>query len=277
MTIIKSLVMIMKRKTSIIAGIVCLVLALLLLGYPLAGELLAKKYHSDVESQYTAAVDEAEETMLQAECEAAMEYNAMLYSGTVHEAVRPYDELLNVGGIMGTISIPKINVSLPVDHGTEAVTLEHSVGHLIGSSLPVGGENTHAVLTGHSGLATDRMFSDLTQLVEGDMFFFNVLDETLAYEVDQITTVLPGDTTHLQIEDGKDYMTLITCVPFGINSHRLLVRGERTAWTEEVPEVVTTVEQVQSTWLQQYLVGIACGVGVLAIVAIIYLTRRRGR
>lgn len=267
----------MKRKTSIIAGIVCLVLALLLLGYPLAGELLAKKYHSDVESQYTAAVDEAEETMLQAERKAAMEYNAMLYSGTVHEVVRPYDELLNVGGIMGTISIPKINVSLPVDHGTEAITLEHSVGHLIGSSLPVGGENTHAVLTGHSGLATDRMFSDLTQLAEGDMFFFHVLDETLAYEVDKITTVLPGDTAHLQIEDGKDYMTLITCVPFGVNTHRLLVRGERTAWTEEVPEVVTAVEQVQSEWLQQYLIGIGCGVGVLAIVGIIYLWRRKGR
>lgn len=267
----------MKRKTTLFLGSLCMLAALLLITYPLASELLAKKYHSDVKSVYTATVDDAEIAMLQTERQAAIDYNTMLYAGTAHGEIRMYDDLLRIGGIMGTIQIPKIGVSLPIQHGTEAVTLEHSVGHLIGSSLPVGGKNTHAVLTGHSGLATDKLFSDLHQMEEGDMFFLEVLGETLAYEVDQITTVTPGDTSKLQIVENTDHVTLITCTPIGVNTHRLLVRGERVAWDEEVIDVITNAEKVQSLWLQQYIIGICCGLGVLMVVGTIYLIRRKGR
>ena len=122
---------------------------------------------------------------------------------------------------MAYIDIPKINVYLPVQHGTGAETLEKSVGHVVGTSLPVGGENTHAVLSAHSGMASSKLFSDIDRLAEGDTFYIHVLGDTLAYEVDGINTVLPTDTSLLQIEEGKDFVTLVTCTPFGVNTHRL--------------------------------------------------------
>ena len=128
---------------------------------------------------------------------------------------------------MGYIEIPMIQVNLPIYHGTDSKTLDIGVGHLLGSSLPVGGKGTHTVLTGHSGMATQKMFSDLDKLKLGDVFYLQVLDETLAYQVDAIHTVLPYDTSFLGISEGEDYCTLVTCTPFGISTHRLLVRGTR--------------------------------------------------
>ena len=220
-----------------ILAAVCGVAALGLLLYPLVGELLNEKYHSDVETTYTAAIKDTDDAELTAQREAAQQYNAML-SGTAAitegGAEAPpltYAEQLTVGGVMCYIDILKINVYLPVQHGTGADTLERAVGHVVGTSLPVGGSSTHAVLSAHSGMASSKLFSDIDQLAAGDVFYIHVLGEVLAYEVDAIHTVLPTDTSLLQIEDGKDYVTLVTCTPFGVNTHRLLVRGHRIPYT----------------------------------------------
>ena len=165
-------------------------------------------------------------------------YNTALVPGTADDAYsrevllaasEDYEDLLNIAGngIMGFVVIPKISVNLPIYHGTDTQTLAAGVGHLLGSSLPVGGSNTHAVLTAHSGMSSQKMFSDIDELKIGDLFYLEVLGETLAYQVDQIKTVLPEDTTYLQIGGDEDFCTLVTCTPFGINTHRLLVRGER--------------------------------------------------
>ena len=185
----------------------CGVAALGLMLYPLVGELVSEKYHSDVETTYTAAIEDTDAAELTAQREAAEQYNAMLSGtasiseGEASASPLPYAEQLTVGGVMCYIDIPKINVYLPVQHGTDADTLEKSVGHVVGTSLPVGGSSTHAVLSAHSGMASSKLFSDIDQLAEGDVFYIHVLGDTLAYKVDSINTVLPTDTRLLQIED----------------------------------------------------------------------------
>ena len=231
----------------------CGVVALGLLLYPLVGELLSEKYHSSVETTYTAAIEDTDDAELTAQRQAAQQYNAMLANAAISEggASAPplaYAEQLTVGGVMAYIDIPKINVYLPVQHGTGAETLERSVGHVMGTSLPVGGSSTHAVLSAHSGMASSKLFSDIDQLEKGDTFYIHVLGEVLAYEVDNINTVLPTDTSLLQIEDGKDLVTLVTCTPFGINTHRLLVRGHRVPYTPEQEAEVAETQKVTSSW-----------------------------
>ena len=260
----------------------CGVAALGLLLYPLVGELLSEKYHSDIETAYTAAIEDTDKTELTAQREAAEQYNAMLSSATITEggASTPplaYAQQLTVGGVMAYVDIPKINVYLPVQHGTDADTLEKSVGHVVGTSLPVGGESTHAVLSAHSGMASSKLFSDIDQLAEGDMFYIHVLGDTLAYKVDAIHTVLPTDTHLLQIEDGKDYVTLVTCTPFGVNTHRLLVRGHRVPYVPEQEVPATAEKPVASSWTQHYLTGLGIGLGVVAAVGGGYFLVRRHR
>ena len=155
-----------------------------------------------------------------------------------------YNSNLNVGGdgIMGYISIPCIDVVLPFYHGTEEPVLQVAVGHLDWTSLPTGGEGTHCVLSGHRGLPSAKLFSDLDKVKVGDYFVLNVLDETLTYEVDQIRIVYPDETGDLLVEEGKDYCTLVTCTPYGVNSHRLLVRGHRTDNIESAQEVRVTAD-----------------------------------
>ena len=259
----------------------CGVVALGLLLYPLVGELLSEKYHSDVETAYTAAIEDTDDAELTAQRQAAQQYNAMLANATISEggASAPplaYIEQLTVGGVMCYIDIPKVNVYLPVQHGTGAETLEKSVGHVVGTSLPVGGSSTHAVLSAHSGMASSKLFSDVDQLEKGDTFYIHVLGEVLAYEVDNINTVLPTDTSLLQIEDGKDLVTLVTCTPFGINTHRLLVRGHRVPYT---PEQASAAEEkpVASSWTQHYLTGLVIGLGAVAMVGGAYFLVRRVR
>lgn len=259
----------------------CGVVALGLLLYPLVGELLSEKYHSSVETAYTAAIEDTDDAELTAQRQAAQQYNAMLANATISEggASAPplaYAEQLTVGGVMAYVDIPKINVYLPVQHGTGAETLEKSVGHVVGTSLPVGGSSTHAVLSAHSGMASSKLFSDIDQLEKGDTFYIHVLGEVLAYEVDNINTVLPTDTSLLQIEDGKDLVTLVTCTPFGINTHRLLVRGHRVPYT---PEQASAAEEkpVASSWTQHYLTGLAIGLGAVAVVGGGYAIIRRKR
>ena len=260
----------------------CGIVALGLLLYPLVGELLSEKYHSDVETAYTAAIKDTDDAELTAQREAAEQYNAMLSGATITEggASAPplaYAQQLTVGGVMAYVDIPKINVYLPVQHGTDADTLERAVGYVVGTSLPVGGSSTHAVLSAHSGMASSKLFSDIDQLTEGDTFYIHVLGDTLAYKVDAIHTVLPTDTSLLQIEDGKDYVTLVTCTPFGINTHRLLVRGHRVPYTPEQETEVAETQKVTSSWTQHYLTGLAIGIGAVAVTGGGYFLMRRKR
>ncbi len=264
-----------------ILAAVCGAVALGLLFYPLVGELVSEKYHSDVETTYTAAIEDTDAAELTAQREAAEQYNAMLSGAvTITEggASAPpltYAEQLTVGGVMCYIDIPKINVYLPVQHGTGAETLEKSVGHVVGTSLPVGGSSTHAVLSAHSGMASSKLFSDIDQLKLGDTIFVHVLGDTLTYEVDSINTVVPTDTSLLQIEDGKDLVTLVTCTPFGVNTHRLLVRGHRVPYTPEQDAVAAETQKTASSWTQHYLTGLAVGLGAVAVVGGGYFLVRR--
>ena len=259
----------------------CGIAALGLMLYPLAGELLSERYHSDVETTYTAAIEDTDDAELTAQRQAAEQYNAIL-SGTAAitegGASAPplaYAEQLTVGGVMCYIDIPKISVYLPAQHGTSAETLERAVGHAAGTSLPVGGDSTHAVLSAHSGMASSKLFSDINQLKLGDTFFVHVLGDTLAYEVDSINTVLPTDTSLLQIEDGKDYVTLVTCTPFGINTHRLLVRGHRVPYTPEQEVAAAGEKTAASSWTQHYLTGLSIGLGVVVVAGGAYFLVRR--
>ena len=260
----------------------CGVAALGLMLYPLVGELLSERYHSDIETVYTATIEDTDKTELTAQREAAQQYNAMLSGAAITEGGAsapplPYAEQLTVGGVICYIDIPKINVYLPVQHGTDADTLEKSVGHVVGTSLPVGGSSTHAVLSAHSGLASSKLFSDIDQLTEGDTFYIHVLGDTLAYRVDAINTVLPTDTHLLQIEDGKDLVTLVTCTPFGVNTHRLLVRGHRMPYVPEQDAETVKTQKVTSSWTHHYLTGLAIGLGAMAVIGGAYFLVRRVR
>ena len=261
----------------------CGIAALGLMLYPLVGELLSEKYHSDIATVYTAANENTDDTELTAQREAAERYNAILSGaatiteGGVSAPPLAYAQQLTVGGAMCYVDIPKINVYLPVQHGTDADTLENSVGHVVGTSLPVGGSSTHAVLSAHSGMASSKLFSDIDQLAVGDMFYIHVLGEVLAYKVDAIHTVLPTDTSLLQIADGKDLVTLVTCTPFGINTHRLLVRGHRIPYTPEQATTAAAEKPAASSWTRHYLTGLAIGLGAVAVIGGAYFLVRRVR
>lgn len=265
-------------------AVACVLLALGLLLYPLMGELVSEKYHSDVEAVYTAAIADTDNVELAEQRRAAEAYNALLRGeaavsmGGASAPPVDYAEQLTLGGAMCTIDIPKIGVYLPVRHGTGAETLERAVGHVVGTSLPVGGSSTHAVLSAHSGMASAKLFSDIDQLVKGDVFYIHVLGEVLAYEVDQIATVLPSDTSLLQIEDGQDLVTLVTCTPFGVNTHRLLVRGHRVPYVAELVVENGKTPKAASSWTRYYLTGLGIGLGVLAAAGgVCFFARRKRR
>ena len=277
----------MKRKIIILICSVCTVLAFGITLYPLISNIVGERYRSMVESRYDKAVEQLDTMELITEKERAVAYNKTLQGGTgnafsrevLAEAEESYGRLLNVrgDGIMGYVQIPKIGVELPIYHGTAEETLDKGVGHLLGTSLPVGGIGTHSVLTGHSGLAGTRMFSDLDQLKVGDVFYVRVLDETHAYMILDINTVLPEDTSKLEIDPQRESVTLVTCTPFGVNTHRLLVRGERieVGMAERMVEGAEVQEEpVKSTWTQEYLKGIALGcLGILGLTLLILGTR----
>ena len=270
------------RHKWILISFVLFAVAGVLLAYPLVSTIINSKYHSDIETAYTAAIADTDDIELTAQREAAQRYNNMLSGAAITEggASAPpsaYAQQLTVGGVLAYVDIPKINVYLPVQHGTEADTLEKSVGHVVGTSLPVGGGSTHAVLSAHSGMASSKLFSDIDQLTEGDVFYIHVLGDTLAYEVDSIHTVLPTDTSLLQIEDGKDYVTLVTCTPFGVNTHRLLVRGHRVSYVPEQEVPAAAEKPVTSSWTQHYLTGLGVGLGAVAVIGGAYFLVRRVR
>ena len=264
--------------------------------YPMISTWYNERHQAEVHIHYQEKVEQVDNTKLIEAKELAVAYNQTILPGAQDEdsfskeallsASENYGSLLNLAGdgIMGYVEIPTIGVTLPIYHGTNNSTLERGVGHLLGSSLPVGGESTHSVLTAHSGMASQKMFSDLDRLKKGDIFFLDVLGEKLAYQVDQIKTVLPYDTTFLQTEIGNDLCTLVTCTPFGVNTHRLLVRGTRIEYEEAeviVEEKLETEEPVKSTWEQQYLQGILIGIGAVVILGlgtlVFWFVRRRRR
>ena len=259
----------------------CGAVAFGLLLYPLMGGFLNEKYHSDIETAYTAAIENTDDTELTAQRQAAEQYNAMLSGqaaiteGGASAPPLAYAEQLTVGCVMAYVDIPKIGVYLPVQHGTDADTLERAVGHVVGTSLPVGGSSTHAVLSAHSGMASAKLFSDIDQLTEGDIFYVHVLGEVLAYEVDAINTVVPTDTSLLQIEEGKDYVTLVTCTPFGVNTHRLIVRGYRVPYVPEQEATAAAEKPAESSWTRHYLTGLTIGLGAAAVIGGAYFLVRR--
>lgn len=206
------------------------------LSYPTISNYLSQKNGSFVIQDYAAAVVALDGEKIEAEWDKAVKYNESLAGQPVHDpfiegsgmAMQDnYNEVLTLNETMGYVEIPKISVRLPVYHGTSNEVLQKSVGHLEGSSMPIGGAGAHSVLTGHTGLANAKIFTDLTELEKGDLFYVHVLGKTLAYKVDQIKVIQPDTTDDLKRVSEKDYCTLLTCTPYAINSHRLLVRGER--------------------------------------------------
>ena len=237
----------MKKHLSTIALILALLAGVSLLLYPTVSDYWNTRHASKAVADYTQNVQALDRDAYDELLAAAEDYNRSLltrensfFLTEVQQA--QYDSLLDISGtgIMGYIEIPSINVSLPIYHGTSDSVLQIAVGHLDWTSLPVGGESTHCVLSGHRGLPSAKLFTNLDQIVEGDTFVIRVLDEVLTYAVDRILIVEPEDVTALQIEPGKDLCTLVTCTPYGINSHRLLVRGHRVE-TEQEEEAVRLV------------------------------------
>lgn len=282
----------MKKQTVIIsAAALVFLLALGLTLYPLIASSYSQRHQSKIHTQYQEAVKQEDPSNLIAAKQLAEEYNAAIASEiqlgdafspeALQSAEENYGSQLNLAGdgIMGYVEIPRIDVTLPIYHGTSDATLELGVGHLLGSSLPVGGKSTHTILSGHSGMASQKMFSDLPEMEIGDVFYLEILNETLAYRVDAINTVLPYDTSLLGITPGEDYCTLVTCTPFGVNTHRLLVRGTRIPYSEEekIEESARTQEVSASTWERQYLRGLCIGLGCCVALAAITLCAWRIR
>ena len=209
----------------------------------------------------------------------AAEYNKQIAETGVRwqmsdEEIQEYNSILDITGtgIMAYIDIPKIHVQLPIYHGTDDAILQIAVGHITGSSLPVGGETSHCIVSGHRGLPSAKLFSDLDELVVGDLWTVNVLDQTLTYEVDQIRVVLPTDLKYLEMEDGKDYCTLVTCTPYGVNTHRLLVRGHRVPNVQGNARVTADALQIEPAYVAPFI-GIP--IIFILIVMLIIATRKK--
>lgn len=261
------------HKKRILLHVLFLVLFLIGIGaaaYPAFGNWYAEQKQSVVLTEYEKALAKIENTDLTDAFKQAEIYNDALFTGETDEKERPdYGELLctTEDGIMGYVKIPSIQIRLPIYHGCTENELSKGAGHLPSSSLPVGGKSTHAVLAAHSGRADSKMFTDLDQVKEGDLVYLYVLNKTLTYEVDQITVTTPDDTDAIQIIDGEDLLTLLTCTPYGTNTHRLLVRGYRifpdetlsTSKPSEAKPEHTDTAVHRSTWTNEYRNGLTEG------------------
>ena len=249
------------KKIRVIFCVIIFITGLGIASYPVISNMVAQRHASQVVKDYETNVEEMDEEKIDAMKEAAKKYNEQL-SNVVsvddenenNEQGESYADLLNIGEALGYITIPKIDVNLPIYNGTSQDVLSKGVGHMEQSSYPLGGESTHCVLTGHRGLPSAVLFTDLDKLEIGDEFYLHVLDEILAYKVDQIKVVEPNESGDLEIIDGKDYCTLVTCTPYAINSHRLLVRGERTEYKGEQDK--QTKNQMQTGALTKRIVDV---------------------
>lgn len=276
----------MSRKKGIIKILLVFLLlgiALGLMAYPFIANYIFENRADSIVSVIEQSAQNTDKEEWKTAIEQAEEYNHVLASGHIQlkdpfmeeklgEEAGDYDSLLCMtdDGVMGFIEIPSIDLSLPIYHGTSEQVLEMGAGHLQGTSLPVGGESTHTVLTGHTGLSSAKLFTDLAELEIEDIFFLKVMGKRLTYKVDRIKVVLPSELDDLCVERGKDYCTLITCTPYGVNTHRLLVRGERTEDQETLEEPDTFQEKkVESKWMEEYkralFISFVCFIGLMAL------------
>lgn len=273
----------MKQK---VIPILIVIAGFLLLAYPFLSNYLFEKSAGSTVESYQEKTDMMDQKIKEKVLDEARGYNENLLRSSIQltdpfktkkingETVF-YNNILNVdrSEIMGYVKIPCISVDFPIYHGTSAEVLERGIGHLAASSFPIGGESTHAVLTGHTGLSSAKLFTDLTEMKKGDLFFIHVLDKKLAYRVDRITVVKPDDTRNLQIIDGEDHVTLLTCTPYGVNDHRLLVRGKRTRYHEK--EEQTKERPHHSQWMEVYKQAIL--IGLLIVFSLVGSRKMYGR
>ena len=272
----------MKKKGNHLITILLVLIFLLglsLLLYPAVSDYWNSKHQTRAIAVYSEEVSGLDKEQYQALWADAAAYNASLRERDnayllTEEQKAAYEQLLNISGlgIMGYIEIPSIDCSLPIYHGTEESVLQIAIGHLEWSSLPVGGESTHCVLSGHRGLPSAKLFTNLDKLQEGDVFLLRVLDEVLTYEVDQILIVEPQEIAALQITEGEDLCTLVTCTPYGINTHRLLVRGHRIENAPETRLVRVTADAVQ---IEPLLVAPIVALPMLLVLLILLLLPKR--
>lgn len=270
----------LKKNRSTVILLLVFFIGLSVLLYPTVSNYYNSFHQSRVIESYTEQVEALSEEEYTAMLDAAQKYNENLALREQHfEDGEPKDEeyksLLDVNGdgMMGYIVIDRINVRLPIYHGTADDILGGAAGHLEGSSLPIGGEGTHAVITGHRGLPSSRLFTDLDQLEEGDTFTLYILGETLTYEVDQIRIVEPEETDDLKIEKDKDYCTLVTCTPYGINTHRMLVRGTRIPTPAGAAELAGNAVQIDPFLVASVLTAVI----LLILLAVVLIRSRHGK
>ena len=271
----------MKRK---IIQFLIIFAGICLIAYPWISNYVYEHAAQSTVSTYDEQVKETNKNQLKEMLKKAREYNQKLlkanvvltdpFSGDVTGGLseKEYYEMLALDntGVMCTLEVPAIGIDLPVYHGTSDEVLEKGIGHLEGTSLPVGGKSSHAVLTGHTGINKAKMFTDLTELKKGDQFYIHVLGKILAYEVNEINVVLPEDTKKLSIVEGKDYVTLVTCTPYRENTHRLLVRGKRTKYIPKNREQEKKKKKIgNSQWMRNYRKGIIIGLIVSGIVLLL--------
>ena len=276
----------MKKKSSFVTAILiaAFFIGALLLLYPTISDFWNSFHQSRAIASYAEQVADLDENAYDRLWEDARLYNKTLGDRMnrfvmAEEQKKAYAALLNIAdnGVMGYIEIPKVRCNLPIYHGTDEAVLQVAIGHVPGSSLPVGGESTHCVLSGHRGLPSAKLFTNLDELETGDVFMLRVLDETLTYEVDQIRTVLPNELGDLAIVEGEDYCTLVTCTPYGINSHRLLVRGHRVENHAGASTIRVTADAMQIEPLQVApLVAAPILVVMLIVVLIPHRTKGKG-
>ena len=283
------------EKLLLIISIIFIILGVGIFLYPSISNYLAEKNHIDIIRNYDDLIVKIDEEKINEEKEKAKIYNENLAGDPVHDPFiigsgyalpENYKEVLNVGddGVMGYIEIPKISVYLPIYHGTSDDVLEKGVGHIQNTSVPIGGKSTHSILTGHTGLPNAELFTRLDELGIGDIFYIHVLDDVLTYKVFETKVILPDKIDELQILNGKDYVTLVTCTPYGVNSHRLLVKAERVEYEEYSVTKSTTDEEgtdtkKESSSKHYYLTGTQIGIVllvlILTIVSIIGISIRR--
>lgn len=281
-----------KSKKQIIQKIIpvsLIPIGLILLLYPWISNYLFENRADSLITTYENEIEEMDNSKVQEMLQNARKYNELLYSNPVDlgdpfgtntksgNDDMSYDNLLRINneGLMGMIEIPKIKVKLPIYHGTSNEVLDKGVGHLYGTSLPIGGTNTHAVLTAHTGMRNAKLFTDLTELKKEDLFFINILDEKLAYKVISINIVKPDDVSLLSIQKAKDLVTLVTCTPYSVNSHRLMVTGIRTEYTEQTYKAETEKRNYDSLWMRTYRDALLIGALVVLILLLMELIRRR--
>lgn len=276
----------MKRKISGILFGLMFLLGFAILIYPTVSNQWNTYRQNQLISSYEELIGKMAEEDFTKEWEKANAFNDTIIHNNVFGDVfgedgddiknTEYWQILNVGndGVMGYVSIPKINVKLSIYHGTADDVLQTGIGHLNGTKLPIGGESTHSVLAAHRGLPSARLFTDIDQLERGDMFYVHVLDETLAYQVDQILDMVDKDDSEtlqkaLQIEEGQDYVTLFTCTPYGVNSHRLLVRGTRVPYNGEEEIESTAAESMLKSIQNYYMIYLILGLSVTLLVILL--------